>query len=542
VTLRRAEDLERSAPSGPTRVEQASPGRDLFDLADRWATRVFIALIVAAVPIYLFLGRNRWFFRDEWDFLADRSLAWSDLMRPHNEHWSTIPILEYRLFWRLFGLHTYVPYQLVVIVLHLAAAVLLWLIARSSGARLWCATVAAAVFVYFGFGSQDILWAFQVTFDGALVFGLAQLYLSGHGGPVGRRDALGVVCGVVGLMFCSSIAVVMVGVVAVATWARRGWRIALFHSLPPAIVFSAWWLTEAGDAYRSPNSSLVRTAQFVGTGLRNTLRHLGGGVPVLGYAIAAFMAIGLVLAWSRRGVDLRRQAAAPAALLLGAVVFLAAAGYGRTATFGVDFAERSRYAHVTLALAVPALAIALDALVSRWRWLAPALLVSLVVGVPHNLAEARKAPGEEAQHRLVLAMAASPLLSRVPAKDLVDRANAPLLTAGFVRRAVRADKVPADSSLWTDDRIVGEIRLSLQQSTRPSSPRCETLSQPIEQHLGSGDVVDFRGGRLQVTKVVDGKPRGAVVYQVEYGARLTARLAIDVQLAPATRTAVQLCH
>ena len=221
VTVGKAEDLEPSAPPRLSRRRAgvgragARPVRPRGSLG----TRAFIVLVVAAVPIYLFLGRNRWFYLDEWDLLARRTTSWSDLMRPHNEHWYTIPILKYRALWRLFGLRTYVPYQLAVILLHLAAAVLLWLIARRSGARLWCATVAASVFVYFGFGSQDILWAFQVGFDGALVLGLAQLLLAGHDGPVDRRDALGVICGVVGLLVCSGVAVVMVGIVAVAMWA-----------------------------------------------------------------------------------------------------------------------------------------------------------------------------------------------------------------------------------------------------------------------------------------------------------------------------------
>ena len=51
------------------------------------------------------------------------------------------------------------------------------------------------MFVLFGAGAQDILWAFQITFTGALVFGLVQLLLADHDGPVDRRDWLGSVPG-----------------------------------------------------------------------------------------------------------------------------------------------------------------------------------------------------------------------------------------------------------------------------------------------------------------------------------------------------------
>ena len=48
---------------------------------------------------------------------AGRATDLGDLLRPHNEHWSTLPILVYRVLWQLFGLRTYVPYQLVALLL-----------------------------------------------------------------------------------------------------------------------------------------------------------------------------------------------------------------------------------------------------------------------------------------------------------------------------------------------------------------------------------------------------------------------------------------
>ncbi len=63
-----------------------------------------------------------------------------DLLRPHNEHISVLPILVYRALWHLFGLHSYDPYQLCVIALHLTAAVLLRAVMRRSGVNPWIAT------------------------------------------------------------------------------------------------------------------------------------------------------------------------------------------------------------------------------------------------------------------------------------------------------------------------------------------------------------------------------------------------------------------
>ena len=74
---------------------------------------VFIAALVGAFLLYAIVGhRHYWFWHDEWDFLVTRDGAdLHDLLRPHNEHWSTVPILFYRLVWRVFGLKSYAPYQ-----------------------------------------------------------------------------------------------------------------------------------------------------------------------------------------------------------------------------------------------------------------------------------------------------------------------------------------------------------------------------------------------------------------------------------------------
>ena len=59
----------------------------------------------------------------------------------------------------------------------------------------WIATAAASLYVLFGSGSQDILIAFQITFTGVLVFGLIQLLLADHAGPIDRRDGLALLAG-----------------------------------------------------------------------------------------------------------------------------------------------------------------------------------------------------------------------------------------------------------------------------------------------------------------------------------------------------------
>ena len=54
------------------------------------ALAVFVACLVVGGYVILFhLGRDRWFFSDEWSMIAGRDVAgFGDLLRPNNAHWS----------------------------------------------------------------------------------------------------------------------------------------------------------------------------------------------------------------------------------------------------------------------------------------------------------------------------------------------------------------------------------------------------------------------------------------------------------------------
>ncbi|MGH9027414.1 MAG: hypothetical protein ACRDWD_15055, partial [Acidimicrobiia bacterium] len=359
--------------------------RGRADFNARAALVVFVAVAAGALVVERVLGRFRWFFRDEWEFLANRDLGdVSDLLRPHNEHWSTAPIVVFRGLWWLVGLRSYLPYQLTILVLHLTAAALLRVVMRRAGAGPWASTAAASLFALFGAGLANIVWAFQIGFVGSLVLGLIHLLLADHDGQFDRRDWFGLAAGLLGLM-CSGVGVTMALAVGVAVLIRRGWRVAAVHTVPLAVVYVAWWLAFARSAYRRSVASIGEVLRFVWTGLRETFEAIGQ-FPVVGIALAVMLAVGLFLAW--RGLDRitrRRRAAAPAALIVAAVAFLLATAVGRAADFGPEAAGSSRYVGIVAALLLPALAVAADAVARRWRLLAPVAIALLVVGIPGNI-------------------------------------------------------------------------------------------------------------------------------------------------------------
>ena len=252
---------------------------------------MFIAVQVLAGLLWLVLGRRQWFIADEWDFLADRDGGdLGDLLRPHNEHWSTIPILVYRALWNVAGLRSYVPYLLPVIAAHLTAAALLRVVMRRSGVDPWIATAAASAFALFGAGRFNIIYPFQIGFTGALAIGLAALLVADRDGGLARADVAGVLACVASLLF-AGIAVVLVAAVALSVLLRRGLKVAAVYALVPGGVFLLWASTAgAGEFERSGTPRQV--AGFVARNLRATLEALGN-VPGASVVFGAVLVIGL---------------------------------------------------------------------------------------------------------------------------------------------------------------------------------------------------------------------------------------------------------
>jgi hypothetical protein len=511
---------------------------------DRWATRAFVAVVVVALPFYLALSRNVWFDNDDWDYLATRSAgSLHDLFRPHNEHWQTLPILWYRGMWNLFGLDHYQLYVLPVVVLHLTAGVLLWIIIRRVGVRPWIATLVASVFVLYGAGFQDIIWDFQVGFDAALVLGLTQLVLADHDGRVDRRDYVAIACGVLGLM-CAGVAVTMVFIVGLAMLLRRGWRVALLQVVPPAAVFAVWWMWIGRDAYSSSTSSVSDTVKFAWRGITATFENVGW-TSGIGALLLLALAVGSALAWRQCGSreSRIRTLAVPGAMLAGAWVFLVVSGYGRAGSFGIEFAQRSRYGHIVLALSSPAIAVAVNALTNLRRAAGVVIALILVAGIPTNLNSVANVRFGDPD--VTLAMAHAPLARQVPRSDQPDRTGQPLLTVGWLVDNADAGRIPeANPSRTTAAEAT--IRLSLEQFAPIAElGSCVPLgTKPVERRLTKGQALEAKGGLLRVALADSGRSLGRVIYRPNKhkdSIALKAVAPIDLQVAAATTRPTMLC-
>lgn len=308
--------------------------------------------LVGAAAILLSYNRNQWFMSDEWNFIVHRSpgLADTDFLRPHNEHWTALPVLSYWALLSTVGLSSYLPYAAVVIAFHLGLAHLLWRAALRCGASRPIATALVAIFAVLGAGAENLVWSFQIAFVGAAACGWAAILLHDHDGPFDRRDVLGWIASIAALMF-SGIGLTMVVVATLTVWLRRRRLLdTVLAAAGPAVVFGAWYLVEGRHA-STPTGDKWLVVDWAWAGLTHATEAIVG-IPGSGALLVL-----LLLGWWGRHLDLGQGARSIAlAGVLGTVAFFLVTGLGRV-EYGSP--EAGRYAYIAAALLLPGAAFAL---------------------------------------------------------------------------------------------------------------------------------------------------------------------------------------
>jgi hypothetical protein len=511
---------------------------------------VFVAVAIASGIFYMVKARHLWFADDEWDFLAARSAtSVHDLFRAHYGHWSTIPILVYRVLWQFVGVRSYLPYVVIAVVLHLTVAALLWVVMCRAMVNPWVATAGASLYALFGTGAQDILWAFQIGYKGALALGLLQLVLADHDGPLDRRDLFALVAGL-GALMCSAIGIVMVGVVGLAMLVRRGVRVALVHVVPLAVIYATWWAVTGRNGTEHGALTVSIVERWLREGFTGTVSALTKGAGVAPLLVVAVVA-GIVLSFATSDPTRRRQRlGVPAALLAGAAGYLIVAAYARTNTFFGN-PRAGRYVDIVAAMALPAIAVGVDEVTRRWRYAAAVAVALLVVGIPANIgalndyANARAVTDRQTR-RLVTT------LPRVPVAREVPRAVKPVhefpehfVTIGWLLDAARAGRVPRPGPLTPADIRTATFRLSfLQSSANVPLRQCHTVVDPEIISLRRGESIGIKGWPFDMTSVAPTGESVALSFDPRTGNQLTA-VASPLRVRVASRSpffAVALCH
>ncbi len=207
-----------------------------------------------------------------------------------------------------------------------------------------------------------MLYAWNVTFSGAVACGLGALLVMSTRPGWSRRDGAVWALLVASLMF-SGVGITMTVVVVLYAWWSRGWRDGLRVASLPAAVYAVWILgwgragVDSGirtDAIRNLPEVLWKALTFV--------FELTTGWGFVG-AVVVLVLLVIFLALDR--TVWRRPAILAIACAIGAPLFFVLTSLRRYGTFGDDWVKFPRYSYVAFALLLPLVALAVSRVFTR---------------------------------------------------------------------------------------------------------------------------------------------------------------------------------
>jgi hypothetical protein len=313
--------MDRTADQGTTVAAARRPAiREL--LSSVWAP---VGLVVAALALLVWLGRDMTFYHDEFAFLLLRDLSINGLFSPHNEHLSATLVLLYRILDMTVGTSTYWPYLGVTFALHVVVASIVYIVVRREAGPAW-ALGAMAVVLVLGSGGDDILWAFQSGTIGAVAAGMAAVVIA----P--RRPGIAALLLTIAMATSGASLAFFVGTALHLLLTRPR---ALAWLLIPLGLYGLWYLLFATS---SVSAGLGGVADYMLTGLEaSAAGALGTTSLVVGGVALLALAFGLGRAWRVPPVVL--------SLLFAGVTFFFIAGLVR-AGLGAEQATAPRYVYI----------------------------------------------------------------------------------------------------------------------------------------------------------------------------------------------------
>jgi hypothetical protein len=204
-----------------------------------------VALVLAlAAILILWAGRGIVFIADEWGWISNAVHVTPDtILQDYYGHLFALTEGVYAVLPASVGLGHYWVFRALALILHLAVALLMYLLARRSVGP-WLAVAPAAVVAFLGTGADAFVSAINIGLLAAMAACLAALL------TLSRRTRLGdlATCGllVIGLASFTVAVAFTAGVFAEILWQRDRWR-RIWVPLVPTLLYVAWRLNWGGS-------------------------------------------------------------------------------------------------------------------------------------------------------------------------------------------------------------------------------------------------------------------------------------------------------
>jgi hypothetical protein len=467
----------------------------------------------------LYLTRYMNFFYDEWDFVTGYRPGQSiSILFPHNEHWSTIPILIWKLLFAVFGLRSHLPYEAAALAAHVACALLLFaLIRRRSGDV--PAFGAALILLVLGSGSTDIIWAFQVGWTLSIAFGLAAMLLIESSPTILSRWRVGAISGV---LLCSlmSSGIGLGFLAAVTVWlltdARR--RPYLLAVVVPIVAYLAWFVAYGAGLQGTPGAPcptcptafgndlrtmgpgyIANVFDYASVGLKASATGVFGLPGIVGQIAPAVLIVLLAQHWFRQG----RIESWELGLVAGLILQFTLIALVRV-RFSLQFAADSHYVYVGVVYFLLLSANAIKGLPWRGLWRAAlssafaiAILANGTLLIDRAIGSTETMRNENAELRTVELFRGAPDMAQ---SRPLDAAIMPQLTAStyFAATDELGSPVPSSTSHSltnlpanaVDQEMVVLFGDALKVTTDAPQPTQGLPCQKIDSSAGS--IIDLR--------------------------------------------------
>lgn len=263
------------------------------------------AALAVGLGMTLFLTSEMTFFQDTWGILINRrDVSLDALFQPHNEHLIVIPVLIEQLSLRVFGMDTAFPEYMLLSLFLVTTAYLLYVYLRRRVGP-WLALFAVVLILCLGPAWEVLLWPFEITFIGPILFGIAMLL------ALEREDRRGDIAACLFLTVSigfsgAGIPFIAAAAVAVALGPRQRWLARSYIFLVPVALYAIWYLGWGHEAvthlslrnvFDSPlfvvDSVAVAVAALLGLGTQL------GGAPDLSWGRAILVALVVIVVYQQ---------------------------------------------------------------------------------------------------------------------------------------------------------------------------------------------------------------------------------------------------
>ncbi len=328
----------------------------------KYQTQIIIAIALITGGFLLYLNRNLWFYGDDYSVIFDRYFQVQNgnlidaVLKPHNEHPVVIPSLVYLGIESVFGLKHYWIFVLPVLIMHCVIVGSIGFLLSKILNSVYLVLAGTSAVAFLSAGAENLFWAFQFGFIGAIAFGFLHLTLVYNRNSVNWRDYVGSLLAIFAVLNPGTALTSLFLVGSYLILSKR-WK-ATAIALSPAVLVLLTWRMLYGSEENHPKPSLSQLLdlhRYVWKGLTTTgdgLLHLNGTAVVILVAIVAFF----VMRFKRTPEHL-----VALACLSSWTFFYLVNGFGRI-QYGIDQAGSSRYTYVGVALVVIPFFIVLDSI------------------------------------------------------------------------------------------------------------------------------------------------------------------------------------